>query len=473
MRSRWLSVICATALVLGGATLTTAQEPAGEPSAAFTLKTGGLFNRLRGAVGDAPYRLEVNAEGAGGISIRWDVDELASDNPGDMGHQEMIFITASGEQVAARAPQVRREAQRSEDGSVYAYEEVYIARFSVGDLQVLASSASTEMRIRGKTFKLGASEQEHFARVAAFAAAPPAGTDLLAALVLAESAPAQEPALGKQAIAEPLLSPVWPVVALSARGGPRYTVTAQTVSRPEYVGGQEPAPIEPVAPYLAVGDSVSLFLSNGVAKRVPVKERIWGVPGENAYCSVLLDPAGWAYFLPVEDALFPASYQDTPPDAVALPVAFQDAREIGTPSGAPRDSIVAYFQRAYADTRASDEENGHVPDYAGPAHTPHALRDMLDYDRGWASWDGPAGRMHMLSASLMDDYSDHGMDTWITFLVDDSGREVARNGGRYSAVGSADLNGDGVPELILRQGVVYSQGDAWILPEPKAGEFCD
>jgi hypothetical protein len=372
---------------------------------------------------------------------------------------------------------------------VFGYQEEYEARIPAADLRTLAAAQTVEMRIRGKAFTLGERERPHLSKVAAFttastpapvpvsSAATPAGSafDARALLEPFESQPLPEPSLPKQALPSPLESPVWALFVAEGEGS-RYLIAAQLAKDATWDHEAERYNFGPRSgPYLAVGDSVSVFsVRTGRTVRLAVHERVWGGPGEVAYCFVLLEPVGWAYFLDPMAGLF-SSDPDAPDEMFALPFAFRDARAVAKPSGRVHAALAALHFKAYTDKRAKDEREGAIPEYVGPASTAKEMLASIEspYNGNWALWEGPNGPINLLSAHLADDYGDKGQDTWVTFLIRDDGTQIARMEGRYNPVFSADLDGDGVQELVTSQGVVRFRGGRWVFPKAGESEYCD
>ena len=484
MRRAVCSALAGT-LVLGAAEIALAQT---QPAVSFPLPTSGLFGKFRGAVGDPPYVLQVAAESPGSVRLTWKVDELASDNPGDQGNQSLVFLAPGGERFEYAAQQTRREPQRSQEGRVFAVEEDYVAEIPADEYRRLTQAAQLEMQIRGKTFKLGDKEIANFRRVAPHLGstppAPAASTPQSRAPAASSGAltPAQmrqilehlesearaEPRIAKAPMPLPLQSPVWDITA-GVAGSTSFAVAAQL---DVYREGSEP-PVTPSRPYVTVGDTVSVFIREpAVALRLPVTARVYGEPGNNAYCSVLLEPSGWAYFLPADPRLIPRE-DDRGILAVALPVPFRSAKPLLPTPAATKARLAALHYRDYLAARDSLKRSGMTEDQLFGLHQPAELTDML-WPGALGTWDTPEGQLSFLSESLRDDPSDHGGDSYGTYIIRSDGTVVYRSrGGGYSLVATADLDGDGTLELILSEGIAYQKNGKWIFPKGRESVYCD
>ena len=85
---------------------------------------------------------------------------------------------------------------------------------------------------------------------------------------------------------------------------------------------------------------------------------------------------------------------------------------------------------------------------------------------------GPQGTMHIVSIQG-DEPSDieRGFND-VTYLLDASGRIVQKHGAGSDLLAIGDADGDGIDELVTRDGLIYWDGRKWVFPPPLT-EYCD
>ena len=158
----------------------------------------------------------------------------------------------------------------------------------------------------------------------------------------------------------------------------------------------------------------------------------------------------------------------------AAPVAFRSVTPLVSVPAAARARLDALYYHDYRSAREKLRARGIPTEYMPRLLTEKESSEQIDMIGTWGAWSEPAGTMGFLSASLMDDPSDHGQDRSTTYLLGPDGTVVFHTvGGEYTLIAAADLDGDGSFELILREGIAYRKADGWIFPAAAKSTFCD
>jgi hypothetical protein len=87
---------------------------------------------------------------------------------------------------------------------------------------------------------------------------------------------------------------------------------------------------------------------------------------------------------------------------------------------------------------------------------------------------GPGGvALAFFSVSLNDDPSDHGQNTKFSMLASLQGTILARSADTYTVYGIADIDGDGIDEIVTDAGIIRWDGHSWKLPQQRRSASCD
>jgi hypothetical protein len=90
------------------------------------------------------------------------------------------------------------------------------------------------------------------------------------------------------------------------------------------------------------------------------------------------------------------------------------------------------------------------------------------------SLQGPGGAaLAFFSVNLNDDPSDHGQTTRFSMLASLQGVILARSANTYTVYGIADVDGDGIDEIVTDAGIIRWDGHSWKLPPQRESASCD
>ncbi len=229
----------------------------------------------------------------------------------------------------------------------------------------------------------------------------------------------------------------------------------------------------------AVGDSLTIITNEGRIARVPVLGRSRYRSAVNCEgTSYLNRVGGWLFVVAPIPGLAPENHRDgmaivspLPAGEISLPVA---PLATAMPVMAPLRAIIAKSATT-AVAQAVDQRSGAAirrrllgARGLGPigAKAEDALERTL-------TLRGPGGTsLQFVSVSLDDDPGDHDNSTKATLILDPRGTPVLNVPRYFRAIAVADLDGDGVSEVLTDSGIIRWDGRAWRLP-PAIKGTCD
>lgn len=190
--------------------------------------------------------------------------------------------------------------------------------------------------------------------------------------------------------------------------------------------------------------------------RAGIEERVRIAAGDDI-CAGDFSESGWGYLLSASD-LMSSGY--TPGTYIAFPGGGFEASEAPPVPAATRETIIAQYRQ---DLEAAYQELiREAGKFATEAYRAR-IRDsmLLDGDEGVYPEDivGLTGEdgsvVYVYSTDLRNDPTDKGMTTLVTYVFDAPGTLLERvEGVRFYGAVAADLDQDGVDELITPEAIV-------------------
>lgn len=220
------------------------------------------------------------------------------------------------------------------------------------------------------------------------------------------------------------------------------------------------------APFAAAGDTLWLIgIASGEVYGAPVTARRRIRP-DMSLEGADINETGWAHLLGLDAASAKAVESGW---FVVVPVRFPTQEITPTPDVTINGLRPVYLKELEAAVQKVSKQYSKFESAA-------SIRSYMYGEDGsgalsyanTATLRGPRGFVHLISVSLKDDFSDHGLDTYVTYIVDARGEAIQRIEGRYTPLAVGDLDGDGVDELLTLGGVVRWDGRAWRFPPAEA-----
>ena len=222
----------------------------------------------------------------------------------------------------------------------------------------------------------------------------------------------------------------------------------------------------PLAPFAAVGDTLTLFVAGKA--NAPIRARVLArgrVDADDSGCGMAIEQTGWVY---LTDAPVRAFGEDTRPgETFVLAPSVRLA-----PSSAP--AAPAAVRQAFRATYMADLEQAYQrgSKKLSKASEKAELRRWIFGEDGKGKLDGltfipfrgPSGPMYFVFVYFNDDLSDHGMGTRHSYLLDSAGKVVERRAEGFGIADVGDLNGDGIDELLTETGTIHWNGQRWVYP---------
>jgi hypothetical protein len=366
------------------------------------------------------------------------------------------------------------------DPEIDLWQEHYTAHVPLRELLRIVAAQKVEGRIRGKTFEITDDRLLALRDFASRAAPDPAaGPVLLSELEErgtrhADEALTSSPASAAEAL-EHAVRAGWGEVVPGGGHAPR---VADATLRPAgflrlkdearnaiyHLAMQADCTHE--APIAAIGDTMWVIgVESGESFGVPVAARRRVRP-DNSVEGAYINKTGWAYLLELDAATAMATASGW---FTVLSTRFPAQKIVPAPEAVMEGLRPVYQQELEEAVQRVAKQYSRQMDISSIRASMYGEDSLgaLGYARS-ATLRGPEGPVHLISASLRDDISDHGLDTYVTYIVDAQGKVLRRVEGHYTPLAAGDVDGDGIDELVTGSGIIRWDGHAWQFPPAQA-----